>query len=71
MRKLAHFVGISNRAVNRILSENSEIRKLCASEVMASVFGDRIIFIDYFDKGKTIERQYYANLLQRLSEKIK
>jgi len=40
---------------------------------MASVFwGARgIIFIDYLQKGKTINGEYYANLLQRLSDEIK
>ena len=39
---------------------------------MASLFRDAcgIIFIDYFQKGKTINGEYYANLSQRLSEKI-
>ena len=30
-----------------------------------------IIFIDYFQKGKTINGEYYVNLLQRLSDEIK
>ena len=40
---------------------------------MASVFWDArgIIFIDYLQKGKKINGEYYANLLQRLSDGIK
>jgi histone-lysine N-methyltransferase SETMAR len=39
---------------------------------MASVFWDAvcILFVDYFEKGKTIIREYYSNLLTRLDEKI-
>jgi hypothetical protein len=29
-----------------------------------------ILFIDYLEKGKTIIREYYSNLLTRLDEKI-
>jgi len=38
---------------------------------MASVFWDAegILFIDYLEKGKTITREYYSNLLTRLDEK--
>jgi hypothetical protein len=43
-----------------------------AGKVMASVFWDAegILFIDYLEKGKTITREYYSNLLTRLHEKI-
>jgi histone-lysine N-methyltransferase SETMAR len=36
-----------------------------AGKVMASVFwdADGILFIDYFEKGKTITEEYYSNLL--------
>ncbi|XP_076623122.1 histone-lysine N-methyltransferase SETMAR-like [Colletes latitarsis] len=149
VRELANMVGISKSAVQRILAENLDMRKLCArwvprlftmeqkqrcedvsiecltmfhrnkaeflrrfitmdetwvhhftpeskeqskqwtvrgepapkkaktvpsaGKVMASVFWDvrGIIFIDYLEKGKTINDEYYANLLQRLSDKIK
>jgi hypothetical protein len=39
---------------------------------MASVYWDAegILFIDYLEKGKTITREYYSNLLRRLDEKI-
>ena len=44
-----------------------------AGKVMASVFWDArgIIFIDYLQKGKRINGDYYAKLLQRLSNEIK
>jgi len=43
-----------------------------AGKVMASVFWDAegILFVDYLEKGKTITREYYSNLLTRLDEKI-
>jgi hypothetical protein len=43
-----------------------------AGNVMASVFWDAegILFIDHLEKGKTITREYYSNLLTRLDEKI-
>jgi histone-lysine N-methyltransferase SETMAR len=42
-----------------------------AGKVMASVFWnvEGILFIDYLEKGKTIIREYYSNLLTRLDEK--
>ena len=42
-------------------------------KVTATVFWDArgMIFNDYFQKGKTINSEYYANLLQRLSDDIK
>lgn len=149
VREIADMVGISKSAVHRILTENLEMKKLCArwvprlltaeqkqrredvsneclskfrrnkteflrrfvtmdetwvhhytpetkeqsrqwiekgesapkkaktvpsaGKVMASVFWDAkgIIFIDYLQPGKTINGQYYTNLLQHLSEEIK
>ncbi|XP_025156069.1 histone-lysine N-methyltransferase SETMAR-like [Harpegnathos saltator] len=43
-----------------------------AGKVMASVFWDAhgIIFIDYLEKGKTINSEYYIALLERLKAKI-
>jgi hypothetical protein len=43
-----------------------------ARKVMASVFWDNegILFIDYLEKGKTIIREYYSNLLTRLDKKL-
>lgn len=42
-------------------------------KIMASVFWDArwIIFIDYLEKWRTINGEYYANILQCLSEEIK
>jgi hypothetical protein len=39
---------------------------------MASVFWDArgIIFIDYFEKGQTINIEYYIALLERLNDEI-
>ena len=44
-----------------------------AGNIMGSLFSDArgIIFIDYLQKGKTINGEYYANLLERLSDAIK
>jgi len=44
-----------------------------AGKVMASVFWDAegILFVDYLEKGKTITREYYSNLLTRLDKKIR
>jgi hypothetical protein len=44
-----------------------------AGKVMASVFWDAegILFIDYFEKGKTITGEYYSSLLTRLDEIIR
>ena len=44
-----------------------------AGKVMASSFWDAhgILFIDYLEKGKTINSDYYMTLLDRLSTEIK
>lgn len=44
-----------------------------AGKVMASVFWDAkgIVFIDYLQKGRTINGEYYANLLRELRKAIK
>ena len=43
-----------------------------ASRVLASVFWDThgIVFIDYLEKGRTINSEYYMALLLRLKEEI-
>ncbi|KYB27554.1 Mariner Mos1 transposase-like Protein [Tribolium castaneum] len=43
-----------------------------AGKVMASIFWDAkgILFIDYLEKGKTINGPYYASLLDQLKQKI-
>jgi hypothetical protein len=45
---------------------------LSAGKVMASVFWDAkgILLIDYLQKGKTINGEYYANLLNHLKTAI-
>ncbi|KAK2581556.1 hypothetical protein KPH14_005207 [Odynerus spinipes] len=47
--------------------------QISAGKVMASVFWDAhgILFIDYLEKGKTINSEYYMALLARLSVEIK
>ena len=44
-----------------------------AGKVMATLFWDAhgILFIDYFEKGKTINSDYYIALLGQLSAEIK
>lgn len=44
-----------------------------AGKVMASVFWDAkgIVFIDYLQKGQTINEEYYTNLLRQLRKTIK
>ena len=44
-----------------------------AGKVMASVFWDAkgIVFIDYLEKGRTINGEYYAALLKQLRKEIK
>ena len=46
---------------------------LSANKVMATVFWDArgIIHIDYLQKGKTINGEYYPNLLDRFNEYLK
>ena len=43
-----------------------------AGKVLASVFWDAqgILFIDYIEKGRTINSKYYIALLMRLKEEI-
>ena len=46
---------------------------LSSGKIMVSGFCDvhGLIFTDYLQKRKTINNEYYANLLQRLTDKIK
>lgn len=46
---------------------------LSANKVMATVFWDSrgIIHVDYLEKGKTINGEYYANLLDRFNDAVK
>lgn len=73
-----HFTPESNRqsAEWRAAGESRPKRpktQTSAGKVMASVFWDThgILFIDYLEKGKTINSEYYMALLDRLSEEIK
>ncbi|GFV09790.1 mariner Mos1 transposase [Trichonephila clavipes] len=68
VHELEDIVGISNSAVHCILSENLDMRKLCARSWRRFL---AIIFIDYLEKGKTVNCEYCTNLLQQLSEEIK
>lgn len=53
-------------------SKRVRVRK-SAKKVMASVFWDAkgILFVDYLQTGKTINSEYYCNLLDQLKEKIR
>ena len=53
-------------------SKNAKV-VLSARKVMASVFWDAkgVVFVDYLPKGKTINGEYYANLLRQLRQAIK
>lgn len=53
-------------------SKRVRVRK-SAKKVMASVFWDAkgILFVDYLKTGKTINSEYYCNLLNQLKEKIR
>ena len=46
---------------------------LSSGKIMASFFWDAkvIVFIDYLQKGRTMNREYYANLLRELRQAIK
>ena len=57
----------------RISSKGGKDNSICRQGHCVSFFwnGCGIIFIDYFHKQKTINGEYYANLLQRLSAEIK
>ena len=46
---------------------------LSANKVMATVFWDArgVIHIDYLQKGRTINGEYYTNLLDRFNEDLK
>ncbi|CAH2257986.1 jg25254 [Pararge aegeria aegeria] len=42
-----------------------------AGKIMATIFWDSILLIDYKDKGVSITGEYYASILERLKEAIK
>ena len=51
---------------------NAERTQASADKVLATIFweADGIIFIDYLQKGKTINGVYYANLIHRLRQEL-
>ena len=74
---LHHFTPESNRQSAEWTARDEPTPKRgktqqSAGKVMASVFWDAhgIIFIDYLEKGKTINSDYYIALLERLKDEI-
>ncbi|QQP42126.1 Putative DD34D transposase, partial [Caligus rogercresseyi] len=72
---LHHFTPESNRQSAEWIAyhePNPKRGKQSAGKVMASVFWDAhgIIFIDYLEKGKTINSDYYIALLELLNDDI-
>jgi hypothetical protein len=55
----------------RLFSTKEDMVGPSAGNVMVSVFWDAegILYIDYFEKDKTITGEYYSNLLTRLNKK--
>ncbi|KAM8702311.1 hypothetical protein ACLKA7_004975 [Drosophila subpalustris] len=66
-----HFTPESNRQSADWHAAGEKTQQL-AGKVMASVFWDAhgIIFIDYLQKGQTINSDYYMALLERLKDEI-
>ena len=66
-RSSAEFTGAGESCPARLKTQQG------AGKVMASVFWDAqiIVFIDYLEKGKNINSDYYMALLDRLSAEIK
>lgn len=74
---LHHFTPKSNRQSSEWTAHDEPAPKRAktqqsAGKVMASVFWDArgIIFIDYLEKGRTINSDYYIALLDRLKDEI-
>ncbi|KAF7271269.1 hypothetical protein GWI33_015838 [Rhynchophorus ferrugineus] len=71
---LHHFTPKSNRQLSKWTTHGPKRGKTqqSAGKVMASVFWDAqgIIFIDYLEKGRTINSDYYIALLDRLKVEI-
>jgi len=61
------------RWVPRLLTADQKCTnmKISQGKIMPSVFWDAegILFIDYLEKSKTVTREYYSNLLNRLDKK--
>ena len=66
-----HYTPESNRQSAEWTAKD-ENRKISAGQVLASVFWDAhgILFIDYLEKGRTINCKYYMALLVRLKREI-
>ena len=71
--KWVHHFTVETKEQSKQWIQRGESSPKEAKQFMASVFWDarRIIFIYFFQKGRTINGEYYANLLQRLSDEIK
>jgi histone-lysine N-methyltransferase SETMAR len=72
-----HYIAESKQQTKQWIESSCSAPKKTRSvpsvgKFMASMFWDAegILFIDYLEKGKTINREYYSNLLTRLDEKI-
>ena len=69
-----YFTPVSNRqsAEWTAAGESSPKRPKMQSKVLASVFWDAqgILFIDYIEKGRIINSEYYMALLVHLKEEI-
>ncbi|KAJ7341996.1 hypothetical protein JRQ81_008330 [Phrynocephalus forsythii] len=70
--------GLSYGTVWRIIHEELHMNKKAkvqksAGKVMLSVFGDShgVIVTEYLQKGKTLNSDYYCNLLEKLHEALK
>ncbi|KAF7266531.1 hypothetical protein GWI33_020156 [Rhynchophorus ferrugineus] len=75
-RWLHHFTPKSNRQSSGWTAHDEPATKRgktqqSAGKVMTSIFWDAhgIIFIDYLEKGRTINSEYYIELLNRLKDK--
>lgn len=73
-----HYTPESNRSSAEWVEKGGKRKKRVktsqwAGKVMASVFWDAhgILMIDYLEKGKTINKEYYMALLDRLNDVIK
>ena len=65
-RQLSEWTAVVENGPKRLKTETS------AGEILASVFWEAqgIFFIDYLEKGRTINNEYYIALLVRLKEEI-
>ena len=61
------WIEAGSSAPKQVKSERS------AKKIMASIFWDAkgVLLIDYLEKGKTINSEYYCNLLDQLDKNIR